>query len=244
MASKLLVPLHLPYITDTPALPTSGFTKFYIKSGYLTYLNEAGTEADVVLSRPLTGLSVPASTAPILSTDTILQAFAKLQRSLSSIELKGDVAGTAAYISGALIINAAVTITLEDVLQNGNVTTQSMTVGGLAVNGPFALFNPSSFSLQGVLKIDANGNVFSDPTQLLDISDYDYDITGVRNGVNKVFKLRYPYAPETTRVYLNGIRLTLGAAYDYDEYSADEIEFMLAPESDDMITVDYKITIP
>lgn len=240
MASKLLVPLHLPYITDTPALPTSGFTKFYIKSGYLTYLNEAGTEADVVLSRPLTGLTVPASTAPILSTDTILQAFAKLQRSLSSIELKGDVAGTASYVSGALIINAAVTITLEDVLQNGNVTTQSMTVGGLAVNGPFALSNLS----QGVLKVDANGNVFSDPTQLLDISDYDYDITGVRNGVNKIFKLRYTYAPESTRVYLNGIRLTLGAAYDYDEYSADEIEFTLAPESDDMITVDYKITIP
>lgn len=240
MASKLLVPLHLPYITDTPALPTSGFTKFYIKSGYLTYLNEAGTEADVVLSRPLTGLSVPTNAAPILSTDTILQAFAKLQRSLSSLALTGDITGTAAYVSGALIINAAVTLTLEDVLLNGNVTTQSMTVGGLAVNGPFAL---SNFS-QGVLKVDANGNVFSDPTQLLDITDYDYDITGVKNGVNKVFKLRYAYTPESTRVYLNGIRLTLGANYDYDEYSADEIEFSLAPESDDMITVDYKITIP
>ena len=240
MASKFLVPLHLPYITDTPASPASGFTKLYIKSGYLTYLSAAGVETDVVLSRPLSGLSVPASTAPILSTDTILQAFAKLQRSLSSLALTGDVIGSAAYISGALIINAAVTLTLEDVLLNGNVTTQSMTVGGIAVNGTLALPNLP----QGILKVDANGNVFSDPAQLLDITDYDYDVTGVKDGVNTVFKLRYAYTPESTRVYLNGIRLTLGAAYDYDEFSSDEIEIFIAPESDDLITVDYKITVP
>lgn len=243
MASKLLVPLQLPYIANTPALPASGFTKFYIKSGYLTYLNEAGTEADVVLSRPLTGLSVLTNTAPILSTDTILQAFAKLQRSLSSLSLTGDIAGTAAYVSGALIINAAVTITLEDVLQNGNVTTQSITVGGLTVNGPFVLSN----FFQGILKVDTNGNVFSDsmhPSVSTDATDYNYNITGARNGVNKVFKLRNVYVVESTRVYLNGVRLTLGANYDYNEYSSDEIQFSLAPESDDMITVDYKITIP
>jgi hypothetical protein len=243
MASKLLVPLQLPYIANTPALPASGFTKFYIKSGYLTYLNEAGTEADVVLSRPLTGLSVLTNTAPILSTDTILQAFAKLQRSLSSLSLTGDITGAAAYVSGALIINAAVTITLEDVLQNGNVTTQSITVGGLTVNGPFVLSN----FFQGILKVDTNGNVFSDsmhPSVSMDETDYNYNITGARNGVNKVFKLRNVYVVESTRVYLNGVRLTLGANYDYNEYSSDEIQFSLAPESDDMITVDYKITIP
>lgn len=135
---------------------------------------------------------------------------------------------------------AAATITLDDVLTNGNISAQSMTVGGLAVNGAFALPNLS----EGVLKLDANGNVFSDPTQLVDITDYDYDIVGSKNGMNTMFVLRFSYVENSTRVYLNGVRLTLGSGYDYDEILPDVIELSVAPSPGDLLTVDYKITVP
>lgn len=135
---------------------------------------------------------------------------------------------------------AAATITLDDVLSNGNISTESITVGGLAVNGPIALPNFSS----GILKVDLNGNVFSDATQVVDITDYNYDVVGLRNGVNKVFKLRYDYVENSTKVFLNGVRLTLGTGYDYDEVSPDEIELAFPLLNDDLIVVDYKVSIP
>jgi|688.fasta_scaffold459617_2 hypothetical protein len=135
---------------------------------------------------------------------------------------------------------AAATITLDDVLSNGNISTESITVGGLAVNGSVAFPNIAG----GVLKVDANGNVFSDATQTIDITDYNYDIIGARDGANKLFKLRFSYIENTTKVFLNGVRLTLGLNYDYDETLPDAIFFNVAPVSADLITVDYKITVP
>lgn len=135
---------------------------------------------------------------------------------------------------------ASASITLEDVLLNGNITMQSMTVGGLAVNGAFALPTLS----EGVLKVDANGNVYSDATQLVDITDYDYDLIGPKDGVNQIFTTRYNFVLDTTRVFINGIRLTLGAGYDYDEVAPNQIQIFDPPVSGDLITVDYKITIP
>ena len=135
---------------------------------------------------------------------------------------------------------AAATITLDDVLSNGNISTESITVGGLAVNGSVAFPNIAG----GVLKIDANGNVFSDAAQVVDITDYNYDVVGLRNGVNKVYKLRFNYVDNSTRVFLNGVRLTLGSQYDYDEVSPDEIELAFPLLNDDLIVVDYKVNIP
>lgn len=71
------------------------------------------------------------------------------------------------------------------------------------------------------------------------VSDYDYDITGSRNSVNKVFTLRNNYLSGTTRVFINGVRLTLGASYDYVETAPNQITFTNAPDNGDLITVDY-----
>lgn len=151
---------------------------------------------------------------------------------------------TVAYRTASEVLSdlgaAPASIGIDQVLGNDNVTSLSLTVGGLAINGAFAL---PAFS-EGFLKVDANGNVISDATQTIDVTDYDYDIVGAKNGSNTIFTLRYPYNPDTTKVYINGVRLTLGAGYDYDERGGNQIEIFTAPEIDDLLIVDYKITIP
>jgi hypothetical protein len=135
---------------------------------------------------------------------------------------------------------ASSSIGIDEVLANDNVTSYSLTLGGLAVNGVVAF--PSLGA--GVLKTDANGNVYSDASSVVDFTDYDYDITGPRNGINTAFILRNVYVPDTTKVYINGIRQTLGAGYDYEEIAPDRIQFHTPPDTNDLLTVDYKITIP
>jgi hypothetical protein len=69
------------------------------------------------------------------------------------------------------------------------------------------------------------------------ISDYDYNITGLRNNVNLVFTTTQNFASGTTRVYVNGIRKTPGADYDYLETAANQITFnaLIPPQPDDLI---------
>jgi hypothetical protein len=135
---------------------------------------------------------------------------------------------------------ASSSIGIDDVLANDNVTSLTLTLGGLSVNGAVAFPSLSS----GILKVDANGNVYSDASSIVDVTDYDYDIVGTRNSINTVFLLRYPFVQDTTRVYINGIRQTLGAGYDYDEIAPNRIQFQTPPDANDLLTVDYKITIP
>ena len=75
-----------------------------------------------------------------------------------------------------------------------------------------------------------------------EVTDYFYDILETPDGVNKIFTLRFDYAANSCRVYLNGVRQTPG--YDYNELGSNKIEFIEAPESipaphDVRITVDY-----
>jgi|688.fasta_scaffold00087_65 hypothetical protein len=110
MASKFLVPVQLPEIQGTPSSPGAGFKKIYLKDGFAKIMDSAGVQRDLVLDRVLTNLTIPATATAIVSTDTVLTSLAKLQKSLNSIALVGDVAGTAAYNSttGRLEIQATV----------------------------------------------------------------------------------------------------------------------------------------
>ena len=71
-------------------------------------------------------------------------------------------------------------------------------------------------------------------------SDYTYDITGIKNGINTVFSTTVAFVSGTTRVYLNGVRLTPGTGYDYQETSTNQITMAFAPEVTDQITIDYQ----
>jgi hypothetical protein len=109
MASKFLVPLQLPELNGaTIANPGAGFVKAYILNGWLTKKDSAGTVIDLVLDRTLTTYSVAATAAAISSADTLVVAWGKLQKSLNSINLTGDVTGSASYVSGALTISATI----------------------------------------------------------------------------------------------------------------------------------------
>ena len=73
-------------------------------------------------------------------------------------------------------------------------------------------------------------------------SDYDYNITGLRNSVNTVFTLSANFIVGSTRVFLNGLRLTPGINYDYVETAPNQITFTNPPDNGDLITVDYLTT--
>lgn len=82
MGSKFIVPLRLLEIQTTPAVPLANWHKLYYRDGYLKTLK--ATEKDVVLDRPLDGF-VAGPCTPIVATDTVLEAFQKLQCQVSAI---------------------------------------------------------------------------------------------------------------------------------------------------------------
>jgi hypothetical protein len=105
MASKFLVPLQLPELSSgTFSNPAAGFVKVYVKDGWLFKTDASGAVSDLVLDRTLTTFSVAATASAVTVADTVITAFGKLQKSLNSIVLTGDVTGSASYVSGALTI--------------------------------------------------------------------------------------------------------------------------------------------
>lgn len=68
---------------------------------------------------------------------------------------------------------------------------------------------------------------------------YDNTITGLKNGVNTVFTLPIAFQSGSTHVYLNGLRMSRGASYDYTETSTTQITFNYALNAGDILLVDY-----
>lgn len=69
--------------------------------------------------------------------------------------------------------------------------------------------------------------------------DYDYDINGVKDGTNTIFSTSLDYSPNTTKVYVNGLRYTRGTGYDYEEMGFNQIQFYNALDSGDIIIIEY-----
>ena len=74
------------------------------------------------------------------------------------------------------------------------------------------------------------------------VIDYDYNIVGARDGVNTNFSTTSPYITGTTRVYLNGQRLTPGSGYDYLELNPTQISLFYAPLPSDRLIIEYETT--
>jgi len=72
-------------------------------------------------------------------------------------------------------------------------------------------------------------------------TDYTYNVLGVKNNVNMVFNTTSNFTAGTTKVYLNGVRLTPGVGYDYQETGVNQITFAFAPHPTDQITIDYQL---
>jgi hypothetical protein len=122
MASKFLVPLQLPELSSgTFSDPGAGFVKVYVSNGWLTKTSPDGSVKDLVLDRTLSTYAVAATAAALTTADTVIIALGKLQKSLNSINLTGDVVGSASYVSGAL--------TISTTIQPNSVTLGTDTVG-------------------------------------------------------------------------------------------------------------------
>ena len=120
MASKFIVPLELPNFLGTPSsIADPGFVVCYIKSGWLTKKSSDGSENDLVLDRPLTGLSQLESTDEITQYDTVKTALEKLQQSILTFELTGGIQGTGFYSGGKFVMQTTIpnitNYTCEDV---------------------------------------------------------------------------------------------------------------------------------
>jgi hypothetical protein len=71
--------------------------------------------------------------------------------------------------------------------------------------------------------------------------DYDYNIVGIKDNINTNFNTTLNFVTNTTRVYLNGQRLTRGVGYDYVEAGTTQITFALAPAPTDQLIIEYQI---
>lgn len=126
---------------------------------------------------------------------------------------------------------------LSDILAKAGLIVD----GGTTLNTvPNATVDTDKFLVSdaGVVKYRTGAQLMADVQAQLQ-SDYDFNITGSRNSSNKVFTLSANYLSGSTRVYVNGIRYTPGASYDYTETGTNQITFTNAPDSGDLITVDY-----
>lgn len=70
-------------------------------------------------------------------------------------------------------------------------------------------------------------------------TDYDGQITGDRDGVNANFTLSFNCVDTSLKVYLNGLRVTPGAGYDYTLTAANTIRFNYPPDRDSILLAEY-----
>lgn len=94
-----------------------------------------------------------------------------------------------------------------------------------------------------VLVVDAAGNVSNQTISAITVgdnyTDYVYDITGTIDGVNTQYGLTFNYQAGSLKVYVNGLRLTPGAAYDYEELGTNQFSLTYALTTEDNIVIDY-----
>lgn len=202
MASKFIVPFELPNYLGTPAdHADTGFVLMYVKYGWLKKLT-GGIETDMVLQRPLDGFDSTTAYGPIASTDTVLEAFKKIQSGIVNITLTGDVTGTASYDgAGNLVISTTVSggsgatpgiwaTTVVDSQLYGDVT-----IDGVTNNYGWDFNNLSSFRVSG-----------------LDVSLASYD-----NNVT--------YTTLDLNSYEAALAFADGASYSYVSLSATRAQF-------------------
>jgi hypothetical protein len=135
----------------------------------------------------------------------------------------------------------------NQVLHTGNFTTSVVSANGFAGTVANATTTPAislSTTVTGILK--GNGTSVSAAVAGTDYllpnslyTDYDVTVVGLRNSVNKVFTTSFSFVSGSTKVYVNGIRYTPGASYDYQETGANQITFTNAPDSGDLLIIEY-----
>lgn len=231
MASKFLVPLQLPELSSGSfSNPAPGFVKVYVKDGWLYKTDAGGVVTDLVLDRTLTTFSIPASASAITTADTVISAFGKIQKSLNSIKLVGDVTGTASYVSGALQISTTISpdsITLGvdttgdyvagvDAIPNGGIEVTGS--GGEGSTPLIALKNHSNLGDNTIPIWDAGLGQFEDSPIQFNGTDIIVNANFVVNGTTTTVNT------ETVLIADNIITLNSNATGTPTENAGIEVE--------------------
>ncbi len=156
--------------SDYPTPSTTGFLSLYFKKGWLTQLGPLGTVKDVVLDRILQGYSTASSAKELAQTDTVLEAFGRLQASLLKMNFIGDVtAYSVAYNGGFLDIELRI-----GYLNQSVTTTSTPTFAGIILNGPL-------YALGAIYKHRTSTSINYNPSALTS----DYLIAVTSTGTNR-----------------------------------------------------------
>jgi hypothetical protein len=160
MVSKFPVPIDLLNITVTPASPDAGFVSLYMKSNFLTTLSSSGVELDVVLDRPLTGFQA-VTPAPLLATDTVLEAFEKLQAQLNTISSGQPDEYYQDLIFGSILAGTGISVNYDDFANTFTISsTFQQGLLGSGTTDYLARWTPNGTTL-GTSLIRDNGTLLS-----------------------------------------------------------------------------------
>ncbi len=87
----------------------------------------------------------------------------------------------------------------------------------------------------GVVTVNSTGSIGAQF-----VIDYTYNITGAKDNVNTNYNTSQPFLANTTRVYLNGQRLTRGVGYDYVEAGLIQVSLALPLAPTDQLIIEYE----
>lgn len=175
----------------------------------LYYTNARG------ISSTLNGYTSGSGT--ITSSDTILSAIQKLNGNIGNL-----ITGVSSVFGRTGAISA----------QSGDYTTTLVTEGtNLYFTNARALSAIFTGTSAQFLKANGTTNEI--------VTDLDANIVGDKDGVNRIYTLTNNYLTGSTRVFVNGIRMQLGATNDYIEINSNQIQFSVSLDSGDILVVDY-----
>lgn len=138
--------------------------------------------------------------------------------------------GTNLYYTNARAIAATLTGYTSG---TGTITSADTILSAIQkLNGNFSLIS-SIFTGTSAQFVKANG------TTSEIVTDLDSDITGTKNSSNTLFTISANFVSNSTRVFINGVRMQRGVGNDYVEVGTNQIQFTTAPDSGDIIVVDY-----
>lgn len=163
----------------------------------------------------------------IYTTDGSLAGIRTLTLNGNYLDIVGSTATTRFLANGTISIGGTITATTlasgsdKLVLASATGVLSAVTIGtGLSYSG-------GTLTATGTL------------TSANFVTDYDSTVTGLRNSSNKVYTTSQNFVSGTTHVYVNGVRMSRGATYDYTETAVNQITFTNAPDSGDLIVIDY-----